>query len=118
MKGTPVIGTNPAPKGVSKNKLLNAACATKPLSHAAINGSRCVKRAFKNVPVQTITAGKIQSPTPVMFSVNWYGGATLTHEKASSVIVIPKFEGLKKWRVPFPAGARKRHFEQIATIDA
>ena len=50
--------------------LFNAACAIKPPSHAAISGSRRVKRAFRNVPVQIITAGKIQSPAPVMFSVN------------------------------------------------
>jgi hypothetical protein len=42
----------------------------------------------------------------------------LTQEKTRSVTVMPKFEGLKKWRVPFPAGARKMHFEQIATTVA
>src|SRR5215813_14136206 len=96
MKATPVIGTNAASNGMLKKRLLNAAWATKPPSHAAISGSRLVKRAFRNVPVHTITPGRIQSPKPIMFSVNWYGGATLTHEKTSNVTVMPKFEGLKK----------------------
>ena len=41
-----------------------------------------------------------------------------THGKSSSVAVMPKFDGLKKCRVPRATGARSTAFEPIATAAA
>ena len=42
----------------------------------------------------------------------------LTSVKGKSVIVIPKFDGFRKWRLPFSVAMRKMCFDAIANAAA
>ncbi len=83
-----------------------------------ISGIRLVNIELRKVPEQMITAGRNQSQPPLRFSVNMYGWAIPTQGKASSVAVIPRFDGLKKCRLAPLVPTRNRCFEPIATAAA
>src|SRR5215469_7007967 len=108
------MGRRAASRRAPSSQWRRRACAAKQESQATMSGSLRVKRAFKKVPEQTMMPGRIQSPAPTRFSVKWYGGAMPTQGKSSKVMVMPKFDGLKKCRLPEHAGTRKTVFEAMA----
>src|SRR6185295_9471219 len=85
---------------------------------ARIRGIRLVSLALSRLPIATMRAGSSQSPTANRFSENMYGGARPTAGRATRVTEIPRFDGLKKWRVRPSTATRKTYFEAIAAAVA
>ena len=65
-----------------------------------------------------MTSGRIQSPMPERFLLNCQGIAKPTQGKSSSVVLIPRFDGFKKWTRRPCTGNRNTYLEPIAVATA